>query len=751
MILGVAMTMIPTWLVDFEFSAPTGERPSVVCMVAREYHSGQLIRATGEQLRGMPQCPFPTGASSLFVAYYASAELGCFLDLGWSMPERILDLFAEFRCLTNGRPIPCGNGLLGALAYFGLDAIDAAEKTEMRELALRGGPYTAGEMEALLDYCQTDVDALARLLPLMWPRIDLPRALLRGRYMAAAARMEWTGTPIDQETLRSLRAHWTGIQSRLIEQIDRDYGVFVPTGRSVSDAIRSEAAEAEIDPYDLADAVDYLYRCEKERQAVQRDSLATARRITGLDARRIAAWEDAGHDYSTWPELDVHARALAGQYPDLGIGTGYSSETGDDDNDYAAELWELLRNGQAGIPRKTDLIPQAAELVREQSTAIPTLRRLSFSTAKWAEYLARNDIPWPLLERGKLALDDGTFRQMAKAYPRVAPIRELRHSLGKLRLNDLAVGNDGRNRCLLSAFRARTGRNQPSNSRFIFGPSCWLRGLIKPERDRAVAYIDYSQQEFAIAAALAGDHSMMEAYRSGDPYLTFAKQAGAAPANATKQSHGEIRSQFKVCALAVQYGQGAKSLAATLGRPEVYARELIYKHQQTYPRYWRWSRAVVDHAMLHGWLQTVFGWRVHVGREANPRSLANFPVQGNGAEMLRLACCLVTEAGINVCAPVHDAVLIEGPTDEIEALVAKTQRLMAQASKIILDGFSVQTDAEIIRYPNRYMDGRGKQMWDAVCRELESLRTGTKVSSGETAFPRIETPVFQTATPVQFF
>jgi hypothetical protein len=52
----------------------------------------------------------------------------------------------------------------------------------------------------------------------------------------------------------------------------------------------------------------------------------------------------------------------------------------------------------------------------------------------------------------------------------VAPLRELRHALSQLRLNALAVGSDGRNRCLLSTFRAKTSRNQPSNSQFIFGP-----------------------------------------------------------------------------------------------------------------------------------------------------------------------------------------------------------------------------------------------------------------------------------------
>ena len=71
---------------------------------------------------------------------------------------------------------------------------------------------------------------------------------------------------------------------------------------------------------------------------------------------------------------------------------------------------------------------------------------------------------------------------------------------------------------MLSAFRARTGRNQPSNSRFIFGPSVWLRGLIKPPAGMGLAYVDWRAQEFAVAAALSGDQAMMAAYRSGDPY-----------------------------------------------------------------------------------------------------------------------------------------------------------------------------------------------------------------------------------------
>ena len=208
-----------------------------------------------------------------------------------------------------------GSSLLGALAHFGLDGLDATEKKEI-QVAIGTGTWRGQYIpEQILDYCQTDVDALVRLLPVMWPAIDLPRALLRGRYMAAASAMEHAGVPIDMATLTRLREGWTGIQDRLIAAIDRDYKVY--------------------------------------------------------DGR-------------------------------------------------------------------------------------------SFRSDRFANYLVRHQIPWPRLDSGSLDLSDNTFRSMAKGYPSISPLRELRSSLSDMRLNDLTVGRDARNRAMLSPFRARTGRNQPS-------------------------------------------------------------------------------------------------------------------------------------------------------------------------------------------------------------------------------------------------------------------------------------------------
>lgn len=159
------------WAVDFEYIANPGERPDPVCLVARELRHGRLVRPWQDELRAMRQPPYATDRSSLFVSFYAPAELGCHLALGWPLPERIIDLYAEFRAGFNGKPLPAGRGLLGALIQHGISSMDAIEKDEMRQLILSGGPWTAEQRRDILDYCQSDVDALADLLPAMLPQI----------------------------------------------------------------------------------------------------------------------------------------------------------------------------------------------------------------------------------------------------------------------------------------------------------------------------------------------------------------------------------------------------------------------------------------------------------------------------------------------------------------------------------------------------------------------------------------------------
>jgi DNA polymerase I len=562
------------WFVDFEFRADDGERPWPVCMVALELGSRRELRLWQNDLIALTQAPFNTGPAALFVAFFNSAELGCFLELNWPLPENILDLFVEHRVETNGMSNILGNGLLHALAYRGLAHLDAIEKGSMRDLVCSQTEWSESEKLKILDYCASDVRGLAALFPVMASSIDWPRALVRGRYMAAVARMERTGVPIDQNFHRAMVENWENLKISLIADVNTVYSVYEGT---------------------------------------------------------------------------------------------------------------------------------------------------TFKSDRFAQYLSAQEIPWPRHPTGALRLDDETFHDQAKRWPILRPLYELRTTLSGLRLTGLTVGSDGRNRCLLSPFRAITSRNQPSTTKFIFGPAKWMRGLIKPPEGFGLAYIDFSSQEIGIAAALSGDELMIKGYQDGDPYLAFAKEAKLVPGDATKKSHKEIRDRCKTVVLGVNYGMGPDSLAAMAGITVTEAKELLRIHRNTYRKFWRWMDDTVSAAMLTSGLQTVFGWRQQIGKDSNSRSLMNFPMQANGAEMMRMAAIVATESGIEVCAPIHDAFLVMAPLHRLDEDVVRMQEIMTAAGRLVTGGLDIRTEAEIVRWPDRYMDERGRTMWNSVVKFLNGL------------------------------
>ena len=66
--------------------------------------------------------------------------------------------------------------------------------------------------------------------------------------------------------------------------------------------------------------------------------------------------------------------------------------------------------------------------------------------------------------------------------------------------------------------------------------------------------------------------------------------------------------------------------------------------------------------------------------------------------------------------------LIEAPLERIEADVALMQEIMRRASRVVLDGHELRTDATIVRYPDRYSDKRGLQIWTDVLDLLTKYR-----------------------------
>jgi hypothetical protein len=476
------------WVVSFGAKWAPGQGWQPAFLAATELSSQRNAAFDRTTLFAAPTPPYPTNERALLVCAIGEAIAGCHLILGWPLPRCIIDLQVEFRNKANGQLKPCGDGLAGALVWFGVSTAGAM-----------GGSQT--ELDG-----HREVLALEQLFVALRNDLDLPRAVLRGRYLIAVGRIEANGIPIDDTKTNALKRHWRNVV--------REFGA-----ASVSDA-----------------------------------------------------------------------------KPDA-----------------------------------------------------------------------------------------------------------------------LAIGADRRHRAELRPFSSRTGRNQPSSTQFIFAAPSWLRRLIKPAPGRGLAVIDWAQQEFGIAAALSGDRRMMADYRTGDAYLAFADRYGADLAPVGR------RQAFKACALGVLNGIGPSGLARQIGSGMPEARLLLQQHRIEYQQFWRWSDEVEMHACLDGQLQSVFGWGMTVTADTNPRFLRNFPMQANGAEMLRLACCLATEDGVMVCAPNHDALLIEAPLEELAEAIDSTEAAMAEASAIVLDGFALRASATTIRYPDHYPHPRSDALWCEINRGLAEL------------------------------
>jgi DNA polymerase I-like protein with 3'-5' exonuclease and polymerase domains len=276
----------------------------------------------------------------------------------------------------------------------------------------------------------------------------------------------------------------------------------------------------------------------------------------------------------------------------------------------------------------------------------------------------------------------------------------------------------------LKPYQTVTGRNAPSASEFVFGPARWIRGFIKPAEGRGLAYLDWASQEIAIAAALSKDQRLIDTYATGDPYLSFAIMNGLAPAQATKASHKSIRDRCKTLFLAINYGAGAWQVAQKAGITLIEAKELMFLHRESYRAFWAWLEDVVDRALLGGRMRSVFGWQRRGSFNATVPELMNWPMQTAGAEMMRAAAIASTEAGIAVNCAVHDAFLISAPLERLDKDVALMSAIMAAAGRAVTGGLDVRVEGVVVRWPDRYMDDRGEQMWRRVMGLLERRWAG---------------------------
>jgi DNA polymerase I len=303
-------------------------------------------------------------------------------------------------------------------------------------------------------------------------------------------------------------------------------------------------------------------------------------------------------------------------------------------------------------------------------------------------------------------------------------LHALRDSLGVIVRAKLPIGRDGRNRPSLFPFCTATGRNAHAKS--LYNAHASVRSFMVFPEDTLGVYLDWRTQEVGIAAALSGDPALMADYREGDVYYGLAKLCGQTfglDLKQWKKDRPGVRERMKPLQLGINYGMGVPSLAKGLDRHPLIASEIIERHKRTYPPFWQWRENAVQQAMLDRKMETVLGWPLYLSNSPNKRTLYNFPMQGNGAEMLRLAAWRLCEAGLIPNMLIHDGILLEVRSREE---IAHAVEIMKAAGRDVCSGFEIGVDVDqLLERGARYRDKRpvAQQMWNTIMQALAEIGT----------------------------
>ena len=267
----------------------------------------------------------------------------------------------------------------------------------------------------------------------------------------------------------------------------------------------------------------------------------------------------------------------------------------------------------------------------------------TFNMRRFAEALRdRGIVRWPLTETTRaLRTDRRTLETMVLRHPELAPFRDLKSLLDVLDEQAITVGPSGRNRCFQGPFIAKTGRDAPRGR--IWNLATWWFNLVRPEPGTSLIHADYKAQEFGTLAVLSGDPVMLDEYPR-DPFTIRAKAANLP------------RGAVKTATFAKFYGAGFDRLAEVLGRGNVPAFE---SSMSVYRRAWQWLARRTLRARIEHKIETYYGWRLAVSSATKATTLMNYPIQGNAGEITRLALIYAVEAGLRICAVIHDALVAE--------------------------------------------------------------------------------------------
>ncbi len=204
--------------------------------------------------------------------------------------------------------------------------------------------------------------------------------------------------------------------------------------------------------------------------------------------------------------------------------------------------------------------------------------------------------------------------------------------------------------------------------------------------------VDYSQIELRLAAEVADIKALIQAFHDGvDIHALTASQVFGVP---MKDMTPEIRRRAKAINFGIVYGISGFGLAKQIGISPGEANEFIRKYLDRFHELRDWLEATKEFAHAHGFVETLFGRRVHVAgikekmsmrRAAAERAAINAPLQGTAADIMKRAMIRVVPAlieaklGARLLLQVHDELVFDVPKNEIEKTTVLVKQVMQEA------------------------------------------------------------------------
>ncbi|QJA06978.1 DNA polymerase I [Thermosulfurimonas marina] len=206
-----------------------------------------------------------------------------------------------------------------------------------------------------------------------------------------------------------------------------------------------------------------------------------------------------------------------------------------------------------------------------------------------------------------------------------------------------------------------------------------IRRAFVAEEGWVLLSADYSQIELRLLAHFSGDENLRRAFAEGRDIhaATAAEIFGVSPKEVTP----EMRRLAKVINFGLAYGMSAYGLSKELGIDYKQAQAFMERYFERYPGVRRWREEVVEEARKRGYVTTLLKRRRPIPglaaperpvREFAERTAINTPIQGSGADLIKLAMLKVDRRlraeGLKarLILQVHDELLLEVPEEELK-------------------------------------------------------------------------------------